>query len=127
MSLLNQPHPTTTANPVELTAAAVNHLVRKLPSGTAYCIAIVILVMMTGRLVSTKGSLALAVLPFVHHLKWGWHRVERAMSRGKVSLDRLFDQAEQWCLTSLPAEPVYIGSQQREVNAIDSSPAFLTN
>jgi hypothetical protein len=36
--------------------------VRKLPSGTAYCIAIVFIVMMTGRLVSTKGSLALAVL-----------------------------------------------------------------
>lgn len=120
MSQLNQPNTTPKANPVELTAAAVNHLVRQLPSGTAYCIAIVFIVMMTGRLVSTKGSLALAVLPFVHHLKWGWHRVERAMSRGKVSLDRLFDQAYQWCLTSLPAEPVYIGSQQREVNAIDS-------
>jgi hypothetical protein len=77
--------------------------------------------MMTGRLVSTKGSLALAVLPFVHHLKWGWHRVERAMERGRVSLDGLFDQAYQWCLTSLPAEPVYLGSKQREVNAIDSS------
>ena len=121
MSQLNQPYPTPKANPVELTAAAVNHLVRKLPSGTAYCIAIVFTVMMTGRLVSTKGSLALAVLPFVHHLKWGWHRVERAMERGKVSLDRLFDQAYQWCLVSLAAEPVYIGSKQREVNAIDSS------
>ncbi len=121
MSQLNQPPTTPKANPVELTAASVNHLVRKLTSGTAYCIAIVFIVMMTGRLVSSKGSLALAVLPFVHHLKWGWHRVERAMARGKVSLDRLFDQAYQWCLTSLPAEPVYIGSKQREVNAIDSS------
>ena len=93
MSQLNQPSPTPKANPVELTAAAVNHLVRKLPSGTAYCIAIVFVVMMTGRLVSTKGSLALAVLPFVHHLKWGWHRVERAMERGRVSLDSLFEQA----------------------------------
>jgi hypothetical protein len=121
MSQLNQPSPTPKANPVELTAAAVNHLVRKLPSGTAYCIAIVFVVMMTGRLVSTKGSLALAVLPFVHHLKWGWHRVERAMERGKVSLDSLFDQAYQWCLMTLVAEPVYIGSKQREVHAIDSS------
>lgn len=77
--------------------------------------------MMTGRLLSTKGSLALAVLPFVHHLQWGWHRGSRAMERGKVSLDGLFDQAYQWCLTSLPAEPVYLGSKQREVNAIDSS------
>lgn len=121
MSQLNQPNPIPKANPVELTAAAVNHLVRKLPSGTAYCIAIVFMVMMTGRLVSTKGSLALAVLPFVHHLKWGWHRVERAMERGRVSLDGLFDQAYQWCLASLAGEPVYIGSQQREVNAVDSS------
>jgi len=39
----------------------------------------------------------------------------------KVSLDKLFDQAYQWCLTSLPVEPVYIGSKEREVNAIDSS------
>jgi hypothetical protein len=35
MSQINQAHPTPKANPVELTAA-VNHLVRKLPSGTAY-------------------------------------------------------------------------------------------
>ena len=70
MSQINQPNPAPQANPVELTAAAVNHLVRKLPSGTAYCIAIVFIVMMTGRLVSTKGSLALSVLSFVHHLKW---------------------------------------------------------
>jgi hypothetical protein len=43
------------------------------------------------------------------------------MERGKVSLDSLFDQAYQWCLMTLVAEPVYIGSKQREVNAIDSS------
>ena len=90
MSQINLPETTPKANPVELTASAVNHLVRNLPSGTAYCIAIVFTVMMTGRLVSTKGSLALAVLPFVHQLKWGWHRVERAMSRGKVALDIVF-------------------------------------
>jgi hypothetical protein len=37
------------------------------------------------------------------------------------SKNKLFDQAYQWCLTSLPVEPVYIGSKEREVNAIDSS------
>ena len=50
--------------------------------------------MMTGRLVQCKGSLARAALPFVFHLKWGWHRVERAMERGKFSLDDLFDRAD---------------------------------
>lgn len=37
--------------PLKLTAAAVNYLVKILPKGTAYCIGIVIVVMMTGRLV----------------------------------------------------------------------------
>ncbi len=50
MSQLTSSKPTPKANPVELTAAAVNHLVRSLPSGTAYCIGIVLIVMMTGRL-----------------------------------------------------------------------------
>ncbi len=76
---------------------------------------------MTGRLVESKGSLARAVLPFVFHLKWGWHRVERAMERGKVPLDELFDRALEWCLANLPVETVYIGEKPREVNAIDSS------
>ena len=82
---------------------------------------IVLIVMMTGRLVESKGSLARAVLPLVFHLKWGWHRVERAMERGKVSLDDVFDRALEWCLANLPVEPVYIGEKKREVNAIDSS------
>ncbi len=77
--------------------------------------------MMTGRLVESKGSLARAVLPFVFHLKWGWHRVERAMERGKVPLDELFDLALEWCFANLPVEPIYIGTKKREVNAIDSS------
>jgi hypothetical protein len=42
--------------------------------------------MMTGRFGQTKGSLARAVLPFVVHLRWGWHRVERTMERGTFSL-----------------------------------------
>jgi len=92
-----------------------------LPAGTAFCIGVVLIVMMTGRLVQTKGSLARAVLPFVVHLRWGWHRVERAMERGPCSLDAMFDQAADWCLSQMPVEPVHLGTAQREVNAIDSS------
>ena len=37
--------------PLKLTASAVNYLLKILPKGTAYCIGIVLVVMMTGRLV----------------------------------------------------------------------------
>ena len=113
------PDPST--DPVYLAAAAVHSLIQPLPSGTAFCIGVVLIVMMTGRLVQTKGSLARAVLPFVVHLRWGWHRVERAMERGAFSLDTMFDQAMDWCMRQLPVEPVRLGMAQREVNAIDSS------
>jgi hypothetical protein len=113
------PDPST--DPVYLAAAAVHSLIQPLPSGTAFCIGIVLIVMMIGRLVQSKGSLARAVLPFVVHLRWGWHRVERAMERGAFSLDTMFDQAMDWCLQQLPVEPVRLGTAQREVNAIDSS------
>src|SRR2546430_3186429 len=113
------PDPST--DPVYLAAAAVHSLIQPLPSGTAFCIGVVLIVMMTGRLVQTKGSLARAVLPFVVHLRWGWHRVERAMERGKFSLDAMFDLASDWCLRQVPVEPVRLGTAQREVNAIDSS------
>jgi hypothetical protein len=99
----------------------VHSLILPLPSGTAFCIGVVLIVMMIGRLVHTKGSLARAVLPFVVHLRWGWHRVERAMERGTCSLDAMFDRASDWCLGHLPVEPVRLGTAQREVNAIDSS------
>lgn len=108
-------------DPVYLASAAVSSLIQSLPSGTAFFIGVVLIVMMTGRLVQSKGSLARAVLPLVVHLRWGWHRVERAMERGKVSLDALFDRAFVWCLTNLPVEPVRLGRDQREVLAIDSS------
>ena len=108
-------------DPAYLAAAAVHSLIQPLPSGTAFCIGIVLIVMMTGRLVQTKGSLARAVLPFVVHLRWGWHRVERAMERGTFSLDAMFDRAADWCLAHLPIEPVRLGREHREVNAIDSS------
>src|SRR5512145_988686 len=108
-------------DPAYLAAAAVHSLIHPLPSGTAFCIGVVLLVMMTGRLVQTKGSLARAVLPFVVHVRWGWHRVERAMERGTFSLDAMFDRASDWCLAYLPLEPVRLGREHRQVNAIDSS------
>jgi hypothetical protein len=110
-----------TAPAVYLTGAAINSLIQALPSGTAYCIGIVLIVMMTGRLMQHKGSLARAVLPLVLHLKWGWHRVERAMERGQLLLDELFDHAYQWCLSNLEVEPVRLGCLDREVIALDSS------
>lgn len=113
------PDPST--DPVYLAAAAVHSLIQPLPSGTAFCIGVVLIVRMTGRLVQTKGSLARAVLPFVVHRRWGWHRVERARERGTFSLDAMFDQAADWCLSQMPVEPVHLGPAQREVNAIDSS------
>ena len=110
-----------TADPVYLAAAAVHSLIQPLPSGTAFCIGVVLIVMMTGRLVQTKGSLARAVLPFVVHLRWGWHRVERAMARGKFALDAFLDRAYDWSVANLPVEPVCLGEERREVAAIDTS------
>jgi hypothetical protein len=77
--------------------------------------------MFTGQLVHHRGSLARAALPYVVHLRWGWHRVERAMERGKVSLDTLFDRAFTWCFEGLPVEPVRLGQERRTVHALDSS------
>jgi hypothetical protein len=107
--------------PVYLAASAVNNLVRALPTGSAYFIGIVLITMLTGQLVHHQGSLARAALPYVVQLRWGWHRVERALERGKVSLDTLFDRALTWCLDCLPLEPVRLGSALRTVHAIDSS------
>ena len=109
------------ADPVYLTAAAISSLTNGLPSGTAYCIGIFLIVLMTGRLVQHKGSLARAVLPFVFHLKWGWHRVEPALERGKLSLDSLLERAYEWCLQNLEFETVQLGQMQREVLALDTS------
>jgi hypothetical protein len=119
-TLYSVPRDPSTA-PAYLVAAAVQSLIHPLPSGTAFCIGVVLIVLMTGRLVQTKGSLARAVLPFVVSLRWGWHRVERAMERGAFSLDAMFDRAADWCLAHLPLEPVRLGREHRAVNAIDSS------
>jgi hypothetical protein len=110
-----------TASPAYLAANAVNNLLCGLPTGTAYFIGVVLVTLCTGQLVQHRGSLARAALPYVAHLRWGWHRVERAMARGSLVLDVLFDRATLWCLTHLPAEPVRLGSQQRSVHAIDTS------
>lgn len=113
--------PGQTTAPVYLTAAAISSLIQHLPSGTAYCIGIFLVVLMTGRLAQHKGSLARAVLPFVVHLKWGWHRVERALERGKFSLDSMIDHAHQWCLQNLEVEIVRLGEMEREVIALDTT------
>jgi hypothetical protein len=96
-------------------------VIRALPTSTAYFIGIVLITMFTGQLVHYRGSLARAALPYVVHLRWGWHRVERAMERGKVPLDTLFDRAFSWCFERLPVEPVRLGRERRTVHAIDSS------
>ena len=116
-----------TVDPVYLAADVVASLIQPLPAGTAYFIGVVLLTMMTGRLVQCKGSLARAALPFVFHLKWGWHRVERAMERGKFSLDDLFDRADTWCVANLPVEPVQLGVHKRKVVAVDSSDCPLAS
>jgi hypothetical protein len=110
-----------TAQPVYLVASAVNTLSCTLPAGTAYFIGIVLITMFTGQLVHHQGSLARAALPYVVHLRWGWHRVARAMERGQVSLDALFARALTWCVECLPIEPVRLGNAHRTVHALDSS------
>ena len=82
MSKPNPPPLPLTAKPVFLAAHAINHLVRTLPAGTAYFIGIVLITMLTGQLVHHQGSLARAALPYVLQLRWGWHRVERALEFG---------------------------------------------
>ena len=110
-----------TASPVYLAAGAVNNLIVGLPAGTAYFIGIVLVTRFTGQLVQHQGSLARAALPYVVHLRWGWHRVERAMERGRLSVDALFDCAFTWCMQHLPVEAVRLGGNQRTVHAIGSS------
>ena len=113
--------PDPTSDTVYLTAAAISSLIQTLPSGTAFSVGIFLIVLMTGRLIQHKGSLARAALPFVVHLKWGWHRVERALERGKFSLDSLIDRAYQWSVQSLEVETVRLGQLQREVLAVDTT------
>jgi len=110
-----------TASPVYLAASAVNNLITGLPAGTAYFIGIALVTMFTGQLVQHQGSLARAALPYVVHLGWGWHRTHRALGRGQLCLDALFDRALSWYIERLPVEAVRLGSAGRSVHAIDSS------
>ena len=121
MSRPSQSSQPLTASPVYLAASAINSVIHAVPAGTAYFIGIVLITMFTGQLVHHQGSLARAALPYVLQLRWGWHRVERAMERGKVSLDALFDRAFSWSLACVPIEPVRLGGEQRTVHAVDSS------
>jgi hypothetical protein len=117
----SNPSQSLAGQPVYLAASAINSVIRALPVGTAYFIGIVLITMFTGQLVHHQGSLARAALPYVLQLRWGWHRVERAMERGKVGLDALFDRAFTWCCEGLPVEPVRLGRERRTVHALDSS------
>ena len=92
-----------------------------LPAGTDYFLGVVLIVMMTGQLAATKGSLARAVYPLGASLRWGWQRCERALERGRFALDTLFEAAYQGCLRELAAAPVRLGPRQREVQALDTS------
>src|SRR5262249_29454905 len=117
----NKPSLHLTALPVYLAASAINTLLCGLPTGTAYFIGVVLITMMTGQLVQYQGSLVRAAWPFVAHLPWGWHRVERALERGALCLDKLCDRAVVWSLEYLPVEPVRLGRKRRTVHAVDSS------
>jgi hypothetical protein len=106
---------------VECRAITVRPGNPSLPAGTAYFIGIVLIVMLTGRLSETKGSLARAAFPLVAHLHWGWRLVEQARERGRLALDQMFDQMFAWCQANLAVEEVRLGSRQRGLDAIDSS------
>ncbi len=121
MSKLTKPSLHLTASPVYLAASAVNNLIMGLPIGTAYFIGVVLVTMFTGQLVQHQGSLARAALPYVVHLRWGWHRTHRAMERGQLCVDALFDRPLAWSLERLPVEAVRLGNGRRSVHAIDSS------
>jgi hypothetical protein len=106
---------------VYLASRAVKRITEEIPKGSRYFIVIVLIGMMTGRLVANKGSLARTVQPLIWGIKWGWHRVHRAMSRGKVEIDEMIEKMNKWCEEELELEEIRIGKYQREVIAIDSS------
>jgi hypothetical protein len=110
-----------TVSPVYLAASAINNLVGGLPAGTASFSGIVLITLFTGQLVPHPGGLARAALPYVLHLRWGWHRVGRAMERGKGAWEARFDRAVTWGLARVPVEPVRLGREHRTVQAVDTS------
>ena len=106
---------------MSLAGAAVHSLIQLLPSGTAFCIGVVLIVMMTGRLVHHKGSLARAVLPLscicagVGTGSSG--RWSGARCRSMPCLIMPLPGALPTCLV----EPVRVGCEGRELVAIDTS------
>lgn len=106
---------------VYLASSAVKRVSEGIGKGTSYFIVIVLITMMSGRLVANKGSLARAVQPLVWQMKWGWHRVHRAMERGKVNIDEMIEKMNFWCEESLEVEEIRIGKYEREVIAVDTS------
>jgi hypothetical protein len=76
-------------------------------------------VMMPGRLMPYKGRRARAVLPCVVHLPWGWHRVARAMERGKGKRDDVFAGAFPWGADQRDMAVVRLGALEREGISLD--------
>jgi len=101
---------------VYLAARASNNLLRALPAGTAYFLGIVLITMCTGQLVHPQGRLARAALPYVVGLRWGWHRVERALERGQFSLDALFERAFTDRFGQHPINDLYEAFRPSEFN-----------
>jgi len=106
---------------VYLTASAVQSIIAILPMGTAFSIGVFLIVLLTGRLMAYQGSLARAVYPVVLPCRWGWHRVERALERGKVNLDGMFDELLCWCSRELDLHELRLGMLARKLQAIDTA------
>lgn len=106
---------------VYLAAEALKRVVSPLSKATGYWVIVILVTMMTGRLVASKGSLARAVQPLVWGVKWGWHRAHRAMERGKIKIEEMLEEMNEWCMSSLEVEEIKIGRYQREVLAVDTS------
>jgi len=110
-----------TPSVVYLVSASIGSLVAGLPAGTSYFVAVVLVAIMCGRLTQSRGSLARAVYPFVLHLKWGWHRAERALNRSLSSIDSLVEESYAWTLENLPVEPLSLGENKRQLLALDTT------
>lgn len=121
MKKLHLAPPDTNSHLVYLTTSVISNLIETLPSGTAYFVGVTLIAMMTGRIVASRGSLARAVFPLVVHIRWGWHRVERSLERGKFSLDELIEKSYHWSLQNLEPQEVHLGVYQRKIAALDSS------
>lgn len=106
---------------VYLAASAMKRVVKPLSKATGYWVIVILVTMMTGRLVANKGSLARAVQPLVWKVKWGWNRAHRSLERGKVQIEEMLEQANQWCISNLEVKEVKIGEHQRQVIALDTS------